>query len=548
MTVAFLFFKLGEGVYIMAKFQRKSFEEKKKEVETLTKNMEENIERYFESPEQLAEYLAFKAKFYKYSPSNAALIEGQFPGAEAVGSYKFWKDKGFPVQKGEKGIKILVPNRTKPKFKDEEGKMKPLEKASSKERKMIEEGKIKVEQGRLYFSVGHVFDVSQTSATAKDLPDIFPNRWLEGNVEDYFLLYKGMEKIAESNGIKIIEPKEELGAAKGVSYTLTKEVALNPRNSELQNVKTLLHELAHAKLHTVETHENYTAPEKEFQAEMTAYTVANYFGIDTSEYSLNYLHHWTEDRELREKTQLLKEVHETSIEFIDTIEETVGQERERTKGQENESPELLVVQFGALSSTAEQHMTVESLRKMIDKQDSSFTKIEHENLDDKAFIEAFNQSQDKKAVAIPESAVTSPAVLIQWSESEGLKSGELIPFGEANEKMKHLSMAAEKEAYYEKTRYHIILPKELNDKNQLSVINMDRLDLGDGFYKSPLEQIMSEKNLPDNVLSVLKEEAKNAETGKEVSALEKNPLKKEASDHQKAKTKKEKKQELALEM
>ncbi|PWQ89219.1 hypothetical protein DKX15_15180, partial [Enterococcus faecium] len=119
----------------------------------------------------------------------------------------------------------------------------------------------------------HVFDLSQTNAKAEDLPRIFPNRWLDGSVTDYKSLYKGMEAIAEKNGVKIIEPKQELGAAKGVSYTLTKEVALNPRNSELQNVKTLLHELAHAKLHTAETHMNYTAPEKEFQAEMTAYAV-----------------------------------------------------------------------------------------------------------------------------------------------------------------------------------------------------------------------------------------------------------------------------------
>ena len=62
-----------------------------------------------------------------------------------------------------------------------------------------------------------------------------------------------MESIANSIGVDIIAPKSELGVAKGVSYTMSKEVALNPRNSQLQNVKTLLHELAHAKLHTATT-------------------------------------------------------------------------------------------------------------------------------------------------------------------------------------------------------------------------------------------------------------------------------------------------------
>lgn len=288
-----------------------SFEEKKQKVEALTKKMEKSIEGYFRSPGDLKEYLSFMAKFYRYSPSNIALIQSQFEGSKAVGSFSFWKEKGFSVNKGEKGIQILVPNRTTAKFKDKAGTWKPVVKASEEEKKQIESKNVDVKPGRLYFSVGYVFDVSQTNVKAEDLPRIFPNRWLEGSVGDYKSLYKGMEAIAEKNGVKIIEPKQELGVAKGVSYTLTKEVALNPRNSELQNVKTLLHELAHAKLHTAETHMNYSAPEKEFQAEMTAYTVSSYFGIDTSEYSLGYLANWTQGKELKDKSKLLKEVHET---------------------------------------------------------------------------------------------------------------------------------------------------------------------------------------------------------------------------------------------
>ncbi|HHL0974379.1 TPA: ImmA/IrrE family metallo-endopeptidase [Bacillus cereus] len=306
-----------------------SFEEKKQKVEALTKKMEKSIEGYFRSPGDLKEYLSFMAKFYRYSPSNIALIQSQFEGSKAVGSFSFWKEKGFSVNKGEKGIQILVPNRTTAKFKDKTGTWKPVAKASEEEKKQIESKKGEVKPGRLYFSVGHVFDVSQTNAKSEDLPRIFPNRWLEGSVGDYKSLYKGMEAIAEKNGVKIIEPKQELGVAKGVSYTLTKEVALNPRNSELQNVKTLLHELAHAKLHTAETHMNYTAPEKEFQAEMTAYTVSSYFGIDTSAYSLGYLADWTQGKELKDKSKLLKEVHETSTEFIETIENTLEKVKEQ---------------------------------------------------------------------------------------------------------------------------------------------------------------------------------------------------------------------------
>nr|WP_257131944.1 hypothetical protein [Bacillus pseudomycoides] len=84
---------------------------------------------------------------------------------------------------------------------------------------------------------------------------------------------------------------------------------------------------------------NYTAPEKEFQAEMTAFTVSPYFGIDTSEYSLGYLANWTKGKEMKDKTQLLKEVHETSVEFIETIESTLEKENENIKGKEVDNME-----------------------------------------------------------------------------------------------------------------------------------------------------------------------------------------------------------------
>ena len=85
----------------------------------------------------------------------------------------------------------------------------------------------------------------------------------------------------------------------------------------------------HAKLHTTESRANYTDAEREFQAEMTAYTVSSYFGVDTSEYSLGYLSHWTKGKSFEDKTKLLKEVHETSVGFIETIEETLVKEREK---------------------------------------------------------------------------------------------------------------------------------------------------------------------------------------------------------------------------
>ncbi|PFD29284.1 ArdC-like ssDNA-binding domain-containing protein [Bacillus thuringiensis] len=451
------------------KYQTKSPEEKKEAVQALTKKMEKSVEGYFRTPGDLKEYLTFMAKFYHYSPSNISLIQSQFQGASAVGSFSFWKEKGFPVKKGEKGIKILVPNRTVAKFKDKDGTWKSVTKASEQEKKQIESKSVEVKPGRLYFAVGHVFDLSQTNAKAEDLPRIFPNRWLEGSVTDYQSLYKGMEAIAEKNGVKIIEPKQELGVAKGVSYTLTKEVALNPRNSELQNVKTLLHELAHAKLHTAETHMNYTAPEKEFQAEMTAYAVSSYFGIDTSEYSLGYLASWTQGKEMKDKTKLLKEVHETSIEFIETIENTLEKEKEQINEKEVESmanqnekqdeKNILLVEFMSLSNTTQELVSVAELREQADR-NRAFEPVEGaEKLSDKEFIEAFNEANQEKYAALNQDEINRPTMLVQWSDNEAFKNNQLIPFGEANEKMAEVKQALRDEVVNHRNNKEITIEK-----------------------------------------------------------------------------------------
>ncbi|PFS55629.1 LPD25 domain-containing protein [Bacillus thuringiensis] len=772
------------------KYQTKSPEEKKEEVQALTKKMEKSIDSYFRTPGDLKDYLSFMAKFYQYSPSNISLIQSQFQGADAVGSFSFWKEKGFAVKKGEKGIKILVPNRTVAKFKDKQGTWKSVTKANEEEKKQIESKSIEVKPGRLYYAVGHVFDVSQTNAKAEDLPRIFPNRWLDGSVTDYKSLYKGMEAIAEKNGVKIIAPKSELGVAKGVSYPLTKEVALNPRNSELQNVKTLLHELAHAKLHTAETRMNYTAPEKEFQAEMTAYAVSSYFGIDTSEYSLGYLANWTQGKEMKDKTKLLKEVHETSIEFIETIESSLEKEKTNEKGvdhmakqvsenkdgnvrdkfevltgiqqnaqrlineriglnfekhwenyeiqlsednrvleeinpnirlnlgemeqivyefgtngeqdtfkkivdtlepyyeadllgdsfndipiakvsldrekllkvdcvnehvkenhkdfwfqnsvslalnvinhristahkevmnndieykglypkaeseviycqetgkplqhdelvfhvdgpgyiggyivgeeasykgldlddgngycyyttieyedveekilapiglEKNAQPNLvnekqnekniLLVEYMSLSNTSQELVSVAELREQADR-NRAFEPVEGaEKLSDKEFIDAFNEANQEKFAALNQNEINRPTMLVQWSDNENFKANQLIPFGEANEKMTEVISSIEKareEAKergqtipYDQARYHIVIPKEVDREfGRMELVSMDRFNMGDGDYKTPYEQVLNEKRyLSDEVKQALRDEVVNHRTDKEI--------------------------------
>lgn len=295
----------------------------KEKVDLLVSDANEEISTYFTDPSLMKEYLDYISKFYKYSSKNIVLIEKQFEGAVGVGSFKFWKDNGFRLNKGEKGIKILVPAKTTYLLLDDN--VKQLKYATKEEKEKIKKGEIPT-MVKTYYKTGYVYDISQTNAKESDLPRLFPNRWIDGDVKDYDKMYKAMEKIADTIGVKIIEPKKELGMAKGVSYPLTKEVTLNPRNSQLQNVEVLIHELAHAKLHTMETRNNYTREEREYQAEMVAYTVCSYLGLDVKENSLDYLHDWSKDLDLKKCTSIIEEVKETSTQYIKIIEDFIQNE------------------------------------------------------------------------------------------------------------------------------------------------------------------------------------------------------------------------------
>ncbi|WP_286170766.1 hypothetical protein [Bacillus sp. NTK071] len=99
------------------------------------------------------------------------------------------------MNKKEKSIKILVPNRLGKQFQNKEGEWIPLKKATKQEKQLVNDGQLDKRDGRLVFSTGSIFDISQTSATQKDLPQIFPNKWIDGEVEHYSQLRKGWRRL-----------------------------------------------------------------------------------------------------------------------------------------------------------------------------------------------------------------------------------------------------------------------------------------------------------------------------------------------------------------
>ncbi|MDM5335770.1 ArdC-like ssDNA-binding domain-containing protein [Fictibacillus enclensis] len=340
-----------------AKFTRKTSEERKQEIQELSEKVLAEIQEYSTSPESLLEYADFISRFHSYSINNTMLIQHQFQGAVAVASFKDWKDKGYSVNKGEKGIQILsyAPITL---FKDAEGNTKQISEATKEEKRLIKEGKIPTRKVN-NFKKGHVFDISQTNAPIEDLPKIFPNRQYnfsiaEGNNAAHLL--KGIEAVANELNIEIKDMREssfgyaELGRAKGAYVQdvtgVKQEIILNSRNTPTQNLATAIHELAHAKMHHMDSeYRNLNKPTIEFQAELTSYIVCKHYGMDTSEKAIPYIADWTKNGEkLEDKQKALEGVHKTAAEFMDIIDPVISRERELEQGPISYHDHLLQIQ------------------------------------------------------------------------------------------------------------------------------------------------------------------------------------------------------------
>lgn len=314
-------------------YRRKTAEEIRKAVNDLSTEAKRKVEEYAKTSEGLGEYLDFMSKFYNYSPRNNALIKSSFEGALAVKGFRQWKQEGFPVQKGERAIEILIPNIVR-YYKDKEGTLVPVSKADPETRQRIKQKEISLTSKVEGFTKGHVFDITQTMAEEKDYPKYYPNRREEFAFEGENLqaFTQSLKQYAEKTVTSLtFEPISTV--AKGYYEVNSHKIVLNNRLSETETAKTLIHELAHAKLHHDSSpHVTDSRREKEMQAEMTAYVVAKSFGLDPSDSSIDYIANWTEKfSQIDNVEQNLAVVQKTSREMIKEINDLYGLELEKTK-------------------------------------------------------------------------------------------------------------------------------------------------------------------------------------------------------------------------
>ena len=365
--------------------------EKLKEI---TDRLEQGITELFDS-ERYKEYLQVMSKFHNYSFNNTLLIAMQKPDASLIAGFNAWKNNfGRNVMRGEKGIRILAPSPYK--IRQEVEKKDPQTGKTvtdSNGKPVMETKEIQIPA----YKVVAVFDVSQTEG--RELPAIGANE-LTGDVEQYEDFFAALEKTSPvPMGFEKIE-----GTAHGYYHLEEKRIAIDEGMSELQNLKTAIHEIAHAKLHDIDLNapqeEQGDRPDRrtrEVQAESIAYTVCQHYGLDTSDYSFGYVAGWSSVRELAELKTSLETIRATAAEIINSID---GHFAELTKLRE-----------AAKAQEAEKEPT-------------------------------------------PDLAA-EPTVTIEWSESPQLREGETIPLSRANTLIAGLDEANLASPGYDKVAFRI---------------------------------------------------------------------------------------------
>ena len=312
--------------------------EKLKEI---TDRLEQGITELFES-ERYKEYLRVMSKFHNYSFNNTLLIAMQKPDASLVAGFSAWKNNfGRNVIKGQKGIKIIAPSPYK--VKQEMKKIDP----HTQQPIIGKDGKPVTEEKEITipaYKVVSVFDVSQTEG--KELPDIAVDE-LTGDVERYRDFFAALEKTSPVP----IGFEQIPGSSHGYYHLEDKRIAIQEGMSELQTLKTAIHEIAHAKLHDIDLNapENEQQPRatrrtREVEAESVAYTVCQHYGLDTSDYSFGYVAGWSSGRELSELKSSLETIRSAAAEIINSIDEHIAelskaQDKEQTVEQEQPDKE-----------------------------------------------------------------------------------------------------------------------------------------------------------------------------------------------------------------
>ena len=239
-------------------------------------------------PQAWQAWLKFSSQFHRYSFGNALLIMLQDPQATHVAGYQAFKSMGRQVRRGETGIKVLAPiTRHEPR----------LDNAGQPVRD--DQGRVLQRTHVVATKPVTVFDIRQTDGPPLPDPKIGEVALLTGQAP--VGLWDRLQGLLEERGFNV-RRGADLGGPNGSTDFAQRLVMVRDDVDDAQAVKTLAHEAGHVILHPDQQGRDCRGI-LEVEAESVAYMVTNAHGLDSSQYTFNYVAGWalnavTEDRDL----------------------------------------------------------------------------------------------------------------------------------------------------------------------------------------------------------------------------------------------------------
>ncbi|RGI13339.1 YodL domain-containing protein [Roseburia sp. TF10-5] len=420
----------------------------KQRVQELTNKLEQGLQDLFNS-DSYRNYLSTMSKFHNYSFNNTLLIAMQKPDATLVAGYKAWQ-KNFErhVNKGEKAIRILAPAPYK--IKEERDKIDPV----TQELLLDKDGNPQKEEVEITipaFRAVSVFDLSQTDG--KPIPELTAKELLS-DVEGYQDMIRAVEAISPVP----IELEEIAGDSKGYYDREAKRIAVQENMSESQTLKTMIHEVAHSKLHSKEVEQDEQMRKdrntKEVEAESVAYTVCQHFGVDTSDYSFGYIAGWSSGRDTKELRASMDTIRRTASELITGIEEQLQElQRNREVSQEQTKESILLIQNTDLSE---------------------FSLLDVYGMDRPELIQALSEMTDDDKLSIQAYLESRGAWTTEIGNQDSREYGEYHLDVRYNTDTDELIDMKERKAVYDKAMEEELAESESNREAQLLYGNTDK--------------------------------------------------------------------------
>lgn len=271
-------------------------------MQKLSDTLEQGLETYATS-DKYKDLLKTMSKFHAYSAQNCLLIATQNPSASFVAGFDSWK-RNFHryVKKDSHAIMIKSPCRYTQKNKDG------------------------TEEERLGFRASYVFDIQDTAQIQGKPPVQIGVDNLSGSVQNFGDLLLCLTTCADIP----IEYSKIKGKANGC-YTENDgapKIIIDSSLSEIQTIKTLIHEIAHSRLHssknTEKSEKKKTRDQRELEAESVAFIVCSHFGIDTSDYSFPYILSWSAERFREILKDSMSDIQKVSSYIIEKTTESMS--------------------------------------------------------------------------------------------------------------------------------------------------------------------------------------------------------------------------------